>query len=156
VNYRFFAVVFFAADLRAAGLRAVVFLAPLFFAAGLRAVVFFAALVRFAADFLAAGFLAAFAVVLFAVPLALETVFFAAELARFTVFFAVDRALAAADFAVDFRVVAIISPPSEGLGRLHVREPSARWVYEAIRLRRRRSRSLMPPHTPYRSSRRSA
>ena len=28
--------------------------------------------------------------------------------------------------------------------------------YDAIRLRRRRSRSLIPPHTPYRSSRRSA
>ena len=29
-------------------------------------------------------------------------------------------------------------------------------AYDAIRLRRRRSRSLIPPHTPYRSSRRSA
>jgi hypothetical protein len=27
---------------------------------------------------------------------------------------------------------------------------------DAMRFRRRRSRSLMPPHTPYRSSRRSA
>jgi hypothetical protein len=31
-----------------------------------------------------------------------------------------------------------------------------RAVYEAMRLSRRRSRSLMPPHTPYRSSRRRA
>jgi hypothetical protein len=69
---------------------------------------------------------------------------------------AVDLALEAVDLAVDLRVVAMNSPPSEGLGRLHVREPSARWVYEAMRLRRRRSRSLMPPQTPYRSSRRRA
>jgi hypothetical protein len=48
--------------------------------------------------------------------------------ARFTVFFAVDRALAVADLAVDLRVVAMNSPTSGGLGRLHVREPSARWV----------------------------
>jgi hypothetical protein len=64
----------------------------------------------------------------FAVDRALAAVVLAAVEARFTVFLAVDRALAAADFAVDFRVVAMNSPPSEGLGRLHVREPSARWV----------------------------
>ena len=61
------AVVFFAADFFAAGLRAVVFLAAgffaavVFFAAVLRAVVFFAAdfFAGFAADFLVAAFLAA-------------------------------------------------------------------------------------------------
>jgi hypothetical protein len=115
-----FAAVFFAAGLRAAvffaaGLRAAVFFAAGLRAAGLRAVVFFAVLV-------------ARLTVFFAVDLALAAVFLAAVDARFTVFFAVDRALAAADFDVDFRVVAMNSPPSEGLGRLHVREPSARWV----------------------------
>ena len=43
----------------------------------------------------------------------------------------------------------------------HSRPPFLRGLrrilgYDAIRLRRRRSRSLIPPHTPYRSSRRSA
>ena len=51
--------------------------------------------------------------------------------------------LPAVFLAVDFlRVVAMTHPLSAG--------------QDAIRFRRRRSRSLIPPHTPYRSSRRSA
>jgi hypothetical protein len=53
-------------------------------------------------------------------------------------------AFLAVDFrAVDFfRAVAMCHPLST--------------CHDAMRFRRRRSRSLMPPHTPYRSSRRSA
>ena len=61
--------------------------------------------------------------------------------------FALVRFLvAAAFFAAVFRdvdlVVAMCSPPLA--------------AQDAMRFRRRRSRSLIPPHTPYRSSRRSA
>jgi len=67
---------------------------------------------------------------------------------RAVVFLAVDFLRAGAFLAVDFlavdffRAVAMCHPLSA--------------CQDAMRFRRRRSRSLMPPHTPYRSSRRSA
>ena len=119
-----------AADFLAAGLR----LAADFLAAGLRfAADFFAAGLRLAADFrLAAGFRAA--------------VFF-----RAVDFFAAG--LRAAVFLLAVR-------PSWLLPCCPLPFPfvsgSRIGPYDAMRFRRRRSRSLMPPHTPYRSSRRSA
>jgi hypothetical protein len=59
------------------------------------------------------------------------------------VFFAAGLRAAVLRFAVDLFLAGDMSPPSH---------PSQ----DAMRFRRRRSRSLIPPHTPYRSSRRSA
>jgi hypothetical protein len=100
----------------------------------------FRAVLLFAVDFLAADFLAVDLRARVAAP------FLAAD------FLAVDlRALVAAAFlaavdlvdfflAVDFLATGMSSPPLQG--------------HDAMRFRR--SRSLMPPHTPYRSSRRRA
>ena len=63
---------------------------------------------------------------------------------RLADFFAED--FFALDFFVDFLedfFAGIVSPPLKD-------------AHDAIRFRRRRSRSLIPPHTPYRSSRRRA
>jgi hypothetical protein len=120
-------------DLRRAGLRAAVFLAAVF-----RRVV-----VRFlvAAAFFAAVFLRAvvrFLVAAAFLPAATRLVDLRLAGLRAAVFFRAAVFRAAIPFPLSF-------VDSEGvLG------------YDAIRLRRRRSRSLIPPHTPYRSSRRSA
>jgi hypothetical protein len=83
------------------------------------------------------------------VLLAREAVFFAAVRALDTVFFAVLLARLAADFAVVFREVAINSPPLLGSGRHRSCGVDVRSLgQDAMRLRRLRSRSLMPPHTP--------
>jgi hypothetical protein len=127
--------VFLAVDFLRAGFLAVDFLAAVFLLAGLRAAVFLAVVFLragfLAVDFLAAVFLLAglrAAVFLAAIPVPLSSLLLRATLARFA---------------------------------LAPRAPRPPWLrrvllHDAIRLRRRRSRSLMPPHTPYRSSRRSA
>ena len=119
------AVLFLAVDFLRAGLRAVDFLAAVFLLAGLRAVVFFRAVVLF---LVAAAFLPAadrFAVFRFRVAAA----FFAAA----------DRFAAGLLRAAVFRA-AIPSPFPPWLRRV--------LGHDAIRLRRRRSRSLIPPQTP--------
>jgi hypothetical protein len=130
---RFFAVDFFAVDLRRVVLRRVALRAVVFlFAADLRPAVFLFAVFRF---LVAAPFFAAverLALFRFLVAAA----FFAAverlALFRFVDFLAVDFFLAG-DMVTPFPL-----------------------CQDAMRFRRRRSRSLIPPHTPYRSSRRSA
>jgi apolipoprotein N-acyltransferase len=139
---------FFLADVALAVRRFLV--AAAFFPAATRLVDFLRAVVFFAVDFLRAGFLRV--VVLFLVAAA----FLAPALRRAVVLFLVAAAFfAAADRFADGRLraavflAAIPSPfPS--------RDSPKDLDHDAIRLRRRRSRSLIPPHTPYRSSRRSA
>jgi hypothetical protein len=145
-------------------LRALVFLAPVLRAEDFRAVdlrpvdlrVDFLAPVLRAEDFLAVDFLAVDLVLvlrlaapflaavlrLVVVLLRVAAAFFAAA----DLFAEVRFLVAAAFFAAVLRevllVVAMCSPPLA--------------AQDAMRFRRRRSRSLIPPHTPYRSSRRSA
>ena len=122
---------------------------------------------RLAADFLAAGLrLAAFR--LFAAGLRLAADFLAAGLR-----FAADFRFAGLRLAADFLAAGLLGcrlPLRRlalgcrlPLGCCHAapfpfRSSRALGIgpYDAMRFRRRRSRSLMPPHTPYRSSRRSA
>jgi hypothetical protein len=132
------AVLFLAVDFLRAGFLAVDFLAAVFLLAGLRAV-----------DFLAAVFLRA--VVRFLVA--------AAFLPAADRFAAVRLRVAAAFFAAADRFAAGLLRAA--VFRAAIPSPFPPWLrrvlgHDAIRLRRRRSRSLMPPHTPYRSSRRSA
>ena len=119
------AVVFFAVDFLRAGLRAAVFFAAVFLLAGLRAVVFFRVVVLF---LVAAAF------------------FPAAD--RFA---AVRRRVAAAFFAAADRFAAGLFRAAVFLAAIP--SPFPPWLrrvlgHDAIRLRRRRSRSLIPPHTP--------
>ena len=139
-SYRFLAVDF---------LRAVDFLAGDFLAVDLRLVDLRAVPLR-AVDFLAGDFLAVDLrlVDLRAVPLRAVD-FLAVDFLRVDAAFRVPADRFAAVFlpavflAVDFfRAVAMTHPLSAG--------------QDAMRFRRRRSRSLIPPHTPYRSSRRNA
>jgi hypothetical protein len=137
-------------DFRRAGLRAVVFLrAVAFFRAGLRAAVFLRAGLR-AAVFLAAVFLRV------VVRLRVAAAFFAAVFRRAVVRLRVAAAfLAAADRLAAGRFRAAVFRAAIPVPLSSV-DNEGSCAYDAIRLRRRRSRSLIPPHTPYRSSRRSA
>ena len=135
-DVRFFAVDFRAVDLRPVLLRAVDFRPVDLRAVDFRPVDFravdFLVVDFFAVDFLAVDFLA----------VDFRAVDFLAGDLR-----AVD--LRAVDFfAVDFRAVDFFLAGDIGHPLPHRQD--------AIRFRRRRSRSLMPPHTPYRSSRRRA
>ena len=91
----------------------------------------------FAADFFADDFLAVDFFALVAAP-------FLAAVDLFADFFALVAApfLAAVDLFADFFATGMFT--------------SFRKVQDAMRFRRRRSLALIPPHTPYRSSRRSA
>jgi hypothetical protein len=160
---RFFAAVFLRAGVRADDfLREVAFLrvavalrvprflvAAAFLPAATRFVDFLLAGLR-AEDFLAAVF--RLVVVLFLVAAA----FFAPAFRRAVVFFLVAAAFfPAADRFADGRLRAAVFLAAA------MPSPFPSWIpkdldHDAIRLRRRRSRSLIPPHTPYRSSRRSA
>jgi hypothetical protein len=120
-------------------LRAAGFFAALFFLAAvfLRAAGFFAALFFLAAVFLrAAGF--------FAAVFLRAAGFFAAVFLR-------AAGLRAADFffAAVFLAAAMLPPPFPWF-------PLRVLDQEAMRFKRRRSLSLIPPQTPYRSSRRKA
>jgi len=141
-----------AGDFFAEDFRAVVFLRPVllraddFFAVDFRAVVFFRAVVlRRAGDFFAADLRA--------------VVFFRAGDLRADDFFRAAVFLAAA-IAAPFPCVPPASRPSAFSSRVSREDPLRRLVlrrrrrldsrasHDAMRLRRRRSRSLMPPQTP--------
>jgi len=133
----------FLVDFLAVDLRAVDFLRPVDLRLAVDFLAVFLAVDFLAVDFLAVDFRVDFRAEDFlAVRFRVAAAFLAAADLLAAVLFRVAAAFLAAVLRDVFLVVAIAHPLSPG--------------QDAIRFRRRRSRSLMPPHTPYRSSRRSA